>query len=79
MVRIKVVNGTLEVSAGTLLHLSAKQAKPRSHKLEKIPGERGAFKATKPLQFKTGESLGVAEVERRFAHQVEEIDGPAES
>lgn len=71
MKQVTVTSGVLNISAGAKVRLSADQAKPRAHKLEAVKGSRGLFVATAPLQFKTGEKLGVEDVSKRELDQVE--------
>lgn len=72
--RIKVIKGVLQVSQGATLELTKEQVRPRAHKLEAVKGSRkGTFLATAPLQFKTGEALGIDAVAKGQLDQVEEI------
>ena len=76
MNRYKVTSGVLGVSAGARVQLTPDQAAPRAHRLAPVDGEKDVFVARDVLQFKTGEVLGVSEIAKGQAGQVELLDEP---
>lgn len=82
MQKIKIVSGVLAVSRGARLELSEAQAISRRHHLDSVLDDDrkplpGLFVARVPLQFKTGEELGVIyeDIGKGQRDQVELISG----
>jgi hypothetical protein len=82
----RVTGGVAKFGAGQLLRLNAAQIRPRAHHLELPKGynakakdaQPAEVKATVPIEFKTGEVVGLPDVPKHLREQLVNLDAPAE-
>lgn len=70
----------LGFAAGAVLALTAVQAASRQHALEPLNGgrgERGHYRATREIEFKAGEVVGILELEHRPPFGLEPVNQAA--
>lgn len=76
MKKMRIAGGILHVGQGVVLELDAAQVDARRSGLEVLPDS--TFRATRPLQFKSGEVVGIAldNVIKAERHLVSDVDAP---